>query len=199
VSSRLKDSILKDFYKKIITTDLVVTKRDKKLSIISLTVASRSENFSKLFAEVLTKNVSEFYIQTKTTKSVQNVNILQHQTDSVRRSLNAAIAGVATNIDANPNANPALQLLRVPSKRKEIDVQANQAILTELVKNLELSKMSLRKETPLIQVIDRPTYPLEVKQVGKLQSFLVGSLLAGTLSIISLLLIKFYRQITNEQ
>ena len=106
---------------------------------------------------------------------------------------------MATNIDANPNANPALQLLRVPSKRKEIDVQANQAILTELVKNLELSKMSLRKETPLIQVIDRPTYPLEVKQVGKLQSFLVGSLLAGTLSIISLLLIKFYRQITNEQ
>jgi hypothetical protein len=36
-----------------------------------------------------------------------------------------------------------------------VDVQANTAILTELVKQSELAKVTLRKETPLIQIIDR--------------------------------------------
>ena len=195
--SRLRDSILRVLYKKILSTNLVVSKKDKKLSIISVNVSSSNETFSKFFSEMLTENVSEFYIQSKTNRSAYSVNILQRQTDSVRRALNTAIAGVATNIDANPNANPALQLLKVPSKRREVDVQANQVILTELVKNLEISKMSLRKETPLIQIIDRPNFPLEVKKVGKLRSVVLGSLLMSMIYIIAIVLIKFYRQIIN--
>ncbi len=99
--------------------------------------------------------------------------------DSVRRALNLAITGVASSVDANPNTNPARQVLRVPSQSRQVDVQANQAILTELVKNLEISKVSLRKETPLIQVIDRPILPLEKEKLGKLRGLLTGGLLGG--------------------
>lgn len=61
---------------------------------------------------------------------------------------------VAASADANPNPNLGRQTLRVPSQRKQGDVQINQAILAQLVQNLEIAKMSLRTETPLIQVID---------------------------------------------
>jgi hypothetical protein len=48
------------------------------------------------------------------------------------------------------------------------------AILTELVKQTELAKVTLRKETPLIQVIDRLFY---LWKFGNAKSF--GVVLAG--------------------
>ncbi|RYY07734.1 MAG: hypothetical protein EOP43_02355, partial [Sphingobacteriaceae bacterium] len=168
-----QDSLLGEFHKDIILNNLIVDKIDKKLSIIAVNVNSKNELFSKYFTEVLVDVVSRFYIDTKTKKASQNVKILQHQTDSVRRALNSAITGVATSIDLNPNANPSLQILRAPSQHRQVDVQANTAILSELVKNLEVAKVSLRKETPLIQVIDKPILPLEKeKLIGAYQLIL---------------------------
>jgi hypothetical protein len=191
--SLLQDSLLGVLYKTIIKANLSVDKVDKKLSIITVKVVSKNELFSKYFAEVLVKNVSDFYIETRTKKSSRNVNVLQRQTDSVRRELNAAISGVASSSDISPNPNPSLQILRVPSQRKQVDVQANTAILTELVKNLELSRMSLRKETPLIQIIDNPILPLDKQQVGKAAGAIVGGFVCGFIMTLFLLLRKILK------
>jgi hypothetical protein len=192
-----QDSVLGEIHQSIVNNNLVVDKIDKKLSIITVTVKSENQLFSKLFTELLVNEVSRFYIDTKTKKSTQNVNILQYQTDSVRRELNSAISGVALSIDATPNANTLKQILRVPSQKRQVDVQANQAILNELVKNLELSKMSLRKETPLIQIIDRPILPLEKEKLGKTKGFLMGAIIAGILTIIFLIVKKIINTILN--
>jgi len=197
--SLLQDSVLGIFYKDIVKKNLWVDKVDKKLSIITVKVTSKHELFSKYFAEILTKTVSDFYIDTKTRKSVHNVNILQRQTDSVRRELNSALTGVAASADVNPNANPALQILRVPSQRRQVDVQANQAILTQLVANLELSKVALRKETPLVQVIDAPILPLEKERVGKAKGIVLGGLIAGFLTVLFFLVKKLFKDNMVQQ
>lgn len=189
----MQDSVLGVFYKNIAKTNLSVDKEDKKLSIITVKVTSENELFSKYFTELLVKNVSDFYIDTKTKKSAHNVSVLQRQTDSVRRELNSAITGVAATSDVNPNPNPALQIIRVPSQRRQVDVQANVAILTELVKNLELSKMSLRRETPLVQVIDRPILPLETVKFGKLKGIVFGGFIFGFITAVFLLVRKLLR------
>ena len=193
--TRTQDSLLGIFHKSLITENLAVNKVDKKLSIIAVNVSSENETFSKYFTEILVKEVSDFYIETKTIKSVKNLAILQHQTDSVRRALNSAITGVASSVDANPNANRARQILQAPSQRRQVDVQANVAILTELVKNLEISKVSLRKEIPLIQVIDRPILPLEMEKFGKLNGLILGGFLGGFLIIIFLLSKKMLKDL----
>lgn len=195
--SLTQDSLLGVFYKDLIKNNLGVNKVDKKLSIITLSVVSTNELFSKYFTEVLEKVVSDFYVQTKTEKSIKNVTILNRQTDSVRRALNAAISGVAASIDASPNANPLLQTLHVPSQRRQVDVQANTAILSELVKNLEIAKMSLLQETPLIQVIDRPILPLEKETVGKLKGTLVGGFIATIALIFFLSINKLFKAIMS--
>lgn len=182
--SRAQDSVLMKIHENLTKNYLSVAKIDKKLSIIKVEVKSTDELFAKYFAEALVAQVSRFYVETKTQKSAKNVAILQHQADSVRQRLNQAIGGVATANDANPNLNPARQVLRVPSQQRQVDVQANTAILTELVKNLELAKLALRRETPLIQVIDKPVLPLEVDKLGRLKSLLLGGGLTCFLSII---------------
>ncbi|MCW3115988.1 MAG: lipopolysaccharide biosynthesis protein [Chitinophagaceae bacterium] len=192
-----QDSILGVFHNLLITNNLTVDKLDKKLSIISLKVSTTNELFSKYFIEELTKVVSDFYVETKTEKSIKNVSILQRQTDSVRRALNSAISGVAESIDVNPNANPSRQTLHVPSQRRQVDVQANTIILGELVKNLEIAKMSLLQETPLIQVIDRPILPLEDERAGKLKGIIIGGLFGASLISIMLFLRKNFKNIMS--
>lgn len=175
--SRLQNSIITSIYKTVLAENLVVDKKDKKSGIISLKVESVDELFSMYFAEVLAKEVSTFYIDTKTKKSSENLAILQFQTDSIKRRLNFSMAGAASAMDANPNPNLAKLVLRVPSQRSQGEVQINQAILTQLVQNLEMAKMSLRTETPLIQVIDRPVLPLAKTAPDKLATFIKWTIL----------------------
>lgn len=121
--------------------------------------------------------------------------ILQKQTDSIRGELNSAITGVAVANDNTFNLNPALNVKRAPSARRQVDVQANTAILTELVKQTELAKVTLRKETPLIQVIDRPILPLPMEKFGKTKGVFFGFFLAGIVTILILSIILILKDI----
>ena len=123
--------------------------------------------------------------------------ILQKQTDSIRGELNGAITGVAVANDNTFNLNPALNVRRTPSARRQVDVQANTAILTELVKQTELAKVALRKETPLIQVIDRPILPLAKERFGKAKGIVMGGFLAGFLVVLGLIVKRIFREIQN--
>jgi hypothetical protein len=197
IFSRAQDSVLMKIHENLSKNFLSVAKIDKKLSILKVEVKATDERFAKYFAEALVTQVSRFYVDTKTQKSAKNVAILQHQADSVRQRLNAAISGVALANDANPNLNPTMQVLRAPSQQRQVDVQANTAILTELVKNLELAKLALRRETPLIQVIDKPIFPLAMDRFGKLKGLVLGGFLGGFLILVYLLAKKFLNNILN--
>lgn len=191
-----QDSLISVLYQNVIGEKaiLAVAQKDKKISIISVEVATNDELFSKIFAESIVKEVSQFYIETKSRKARNNVAILQKQADSVRNELNQAITGVAVVSDNTFNLNPALNVNRVPSTKRQVDVQANTAILTQLVTNLELAKVALMKETPLIQLIDQPILPLKKEKPGKLKSLILGGILGVFMSALYVLLRRYFNQ-----
>ncbi|KOP39479.1 lipopolysaccharide biosynthesis protein [Flavobacterium sp. WLB] len=191
--TRVQDSILGVIFENLSKNGLTVDQKDKKASIITVEVSSTNELFSKYFCEGLAKQVGEFYIDTKSKKARLNMDILQRQTDSIRNELNGAITGVAVANDNTFNLNPALNVRRAPSARRQVDVQANTAILTELVKQTELAKVTLRRETPLIQVIDKPILPLSKVRFGKAKGIIVGGFLGGFLILIYLLIKKLLK------
>jgi uncharacterized protein involved in exopolysaccharide biosynthesis len=190
-----QDSILKNLAANLIKTDLIILQKDKKVSILSIEMNSTNEFFAKIFCETIANETSDYYVEIKSKKSKLNVEILQRQADSIRTELNNAMTGVAAATDNVFNLNMALNIKRVPGTRRQVDVQANTAILTQLVGNLELAKVSLRKETPLIQVIDRPILPLEKEKVGKLKSLILGGFLAGFLTVLYLIFSNLYKKI----
>lgn len=193
----LQDSLMAQFYKSILKHDLVVEKPDKKYNIIAVEMETPDESFSKVFVETLIKNASDFYIQTRTQKAAENLAVLTRQVDSVRLELDAAIGGVAAAIDANPNPNPAFQRLRVNSQKRTVDVQANTAILTELVKNQELAKITLRNEKPIIQVLDKPILPLADDKMRITTALFSGFAVGVMLSCLFLAFRYIYRQIMS--
>lgn len=195
--SRVQDSLLGEVVNRISTENLMVAKPDKKSSVIRVQFTSKDELFAKTFTDYIIQNVSDYYVTSKTKKSSRNVAVLQRQTDSVRRMLNGNITQIATSVDANPNPNLARQVLRVPSQRRQIDAEANKAILVELVKNLELSKIALLKETPLIQVVDVPILPLKKVVPGKLSCMFIGGFVLVMLTAVTLLLRRGLKSIVG--
>jgi hypothetical protein len=193
--TRVHDSIFGVIYKDLSKNRLSVGQRDRKVDIISIDVVSTNELFSKYFCEALAKKVSDFYVETKSKKSRENMMILERQTDSIRRELNGAITGVAVANDNTFGLNPAMNVRRTPSARRQVDVQANTAILTELVKQSELAKVTLRKETPLIQIIDRPILPLPKERFGKAKGILMGGFLAGFLVGLFLIIKRVFKNL----
>ena len=184
--SREQDSIMGVIYSDLSTNSLNIEQKDKKLDILSIEMKSGNEYFAKYFVETLAKEVSEFYILTKNKRARSNLEVLERQTDSIRAELNNSIMGVAASMDNTYSLNPALNIHRVPSTRRQVDVQANSAILTELVKQTELAKVTLRKETPLIQVVDYPILPLKKEKIGKLKGIVIFGLCASIITIIIL-------------
>lgn len=196
--NRVRDSIITSIVIDINKNYLFVDKPDPELSIIKVDVKSQNEFFAKEFNDQIVKNVNDFYVRTKTKKSIDNVNILQHKTDSVRLVMNGAIFTAAKVTDATPNLNPTRLSQRVaPVQRAQFSAETNKVILAEFLKNLELSKITLLKETPLIQVIDEPIFPLQVERFGKVKGALLGGILFGFLTILTLTLKRIFKDILN--
>lgn len=198
--NRLKDSVINSIVASINKNNLIVDKLDKKLSIIKVDVKSKDEFFAKAFNDQIVQNVNDFYVQTKTKKSLENVNILAIKVDSVRAVMNGAIYTSAAVLDATPNLNPTRQLQRsVPIQRSQFSAETNKAVLSELVKNLELSKMSLLKETPLIQIVDQPTFPLQKQTASRIVFALVTGVIVVMLTCLFYLLGLFFRNLYDDQ
>ncbi len=195
--TRAQDSIFGVIYNDLSKNALVVEQKDKKIAIGTITFNGTNEYFAQQFTLALTNTVTDFYIETKSKRAKENMDILVRQTDSIRGELNGAITGVAVANDNTFGLNPALNVKRVPSARRQVDVQANTAILTEIVKQAELAKVTLRKETPLIQVIDQPILPLPKEKFGKAKGIVLGGVLAGFLTILGLIIIRIFKEIAG--
>jgi len=189
----LHDSIIGRIVKNIETRNLKVEKKDKKLNVIYVTVSSPDELFAKAFNERLVQNVNQFYLETKSRKNLENVQILQAKVDSVRSVLSGSIVRAASTADATPNQNPTRLAQRiVPMQNSRVNAEISQGVLSSLLQNLELSKITLSKETPLIQIVDRPILPLESKKIGKILAIVVGGFLGVFITMGIMALRRYY-------
>jgi LPS O-antigen subunit length determinant protein (WzzB/FepE family) len=187
--SRLQDSVLTLLYKRTVTDLFHVEKPDKKVDIYHVIVKSPDERFSSSFSKTIVSEVSKLYTLIKTTKSKQTVDILQRRVDSLRGSYTRALYGQAAILDAN--INPALRSVTVGAQQKQAEITTSSAAYQELLKNLEMSKYALLKQSPLFQIIDEPRFPLEKKKPSRLIYGLIAGIVGGILTILILLIRRF--------
>ncbi len=194
--SRAQDSVFQIACGEIIKKRLTATKRSKKLSIGDVSFTSENEVLSKLFVENLMKETTTFYVETKTKLIRTNYLKLVQQTDSVKREYENALTGRAELADQTMNS--VRQSSTVGLIKKQTDIQVLGGTYIEMKKNLEMIKLNLDRETPLIEVIDNPVLPLEKKKLGKVKGFLIGSVFGVFLSLLMFSSIYGYRTFTKR-
>jgi hypothetical protein len=188
-----QDSVVQEISKLIRERQLSVAKPDRKLSIIQVSISSKDEAFAKVFNETLVNKVNTFYFETKTKKTGENLSILQTQADSVRAILDENIGAYASAQDRVPNANPLLTSGTVESRKRQIDVQATAAVYQEIVKNLEIAKVNHRNNSPLIQIIDSPRFPLKRTEIRLVKGMVYGGVIAGLMTLFGLYFRRLYQ------
>tara|TARA_B100001989_G_C24541971_1_gene468161 strand:- start:458 stop:1501 length:1044 start_codon:yes stop_codon:yes gene_type:complete len=194
---RVHDSILNEVVKIIKKKYLIVDKPSRKTTILEIGFDHKDELLAKSFNEKLVSIVNDFYNKTKTQKTGENLRILERQADSVKKVLDKSILVLAEKDQSIPNPNPLTKVSLVPYQKALIDVQANGAIYQEIVKQLELAKVSHRNKTPLIQIIDKPVLPLENTRF-KLFECLVFGIFGGLFfSVLYYSLTRFYKSLIN--
>jgi hypothetical protein len=186
-----QDSVVKEISKLIREKHLSVEKPNRKLSIIYVTVSAKDEQFAKVFNESMVERVNNFYLETKTKKTAENLSILQSQADSVRAVLDQNLMEFANMADRIPFPNSLVQSATVDSRRKQVDIQAATAVFAEITKNLEIAKVNHRNNSPLIQIIDAPRYPLKSTRIKLLKGMVYGALIM----VFGALFFLYFRQL----
>jgi hypothetical protein len=190
--SLAQDSFLGKVCEDLVKKHLTVSKVDKKLAIVSVLFTSNDEWFAKHFIQVLTQNVTDFYVETKTRQMRKNVMMMEHKVDSVKQALGSAMYGVASEVDGNQFL--VRGVAKVPQVKKQLEIQVLSTMYGELLKNLELSRTLMAKEQPLIQLIDQPRFPLEKKKLSMLLLVFSGAFLFVFFGIIALLIKRWWKK-----
>ena len=79
-----------------------------------------------------------------------------------------------------------------------MDVQATGAVYGEIVKNLEIAKVSHRNNSPLIQIIDSPRLPLNRTEIRLVKGIVLGAVIIGLLTLFALYFRRLYQKHAQE-
>jgi hypothetical protein len=186
--TRIEDSLMRKILKKIIEDDLSVVKPDKKATFIEVKSVMRDERLAKQFTSKLVAIATEKYVDSKIKLKAINVNRLQRRADSLAALLNAKTYTSAQSQQVLIDVNPALRSMPIGAEISARDKTMIATIYTEVVKNLEVSKVSMSQETPTIEMVDTDSITLKEEKIKLSIGIIVGAGVFFILTIVGLIL-----------
>jgi hypothetical protein len=190
--SRGQDSLLKEVSLNV-SKILTIAKKDKKASFIDITVKDQSELFAFWMNKLLVEEATQLYIELKVGKMQRSVKLLQGKVDSVQRVLDGTMRSAATGMDQSMGL--VSNAPRVSTAKKQMEAEMLGTLFGELTKNLELTKLTLEREEPTIQIVDAPTMPLEKFGKGMVKYGVIGGFLLGFITLAWLFLRKIFWEV----
>lgn len=185
---RIKDSLINIIIDRILKDQFSVSKTDKKSSFIDVTTIMKNEKLAKIYCERIVQRVVDRYITLKTQRQLSTVTKLQKRVDSINNLLKvktmsgASLQTSSLSMDINPIYRTGTSVA-VETVQRDKTLLAT--IFASVTQNLEIAKFTLSQETPVIQIIDNPEFPLP-----KMKNSLIKTIL--TFSLISIFFFVFY-------
>lgn len=176
-----ENRVFKMFHGRI-KVEFLKTEKSKS-GIINVNVTTPNELFSKYFSDELIKAVTSFYVDRIAEKARKNVDIIQNRVDSVANVLRDSELTLAKWKDGSNQLVKAQGLINEIRLRRNVEV--NNSMYIEGIKQLEIAKFSLLNETPFLQVIDEPSLPLAKKgKIPFVKAVLAGFIVGGLLALV---------------
>ncbi len=174
----------------------VIINDNPKSTFQTLTVETRVDTLSFIWAKLYLKTVTNFYIDTKTKKSQELLVLMDKRVDSLRSALYFTQGKLANYNDQNQQI--IFQRARIIAERLQLNSQQLQGMYLESVRNYDNLKFSLAKETPLFTIISEP----EISTVGIRHFYgpitLIGIILGVFLSSFVLNVVRIYKEMMSK-
>lgn len=152
--------------------------------IVTVNFNSKDEKLTKLFLDSLYEKINLYYVNKVTQRQVKNYNLIKHRADSIQAILGSKEITGAAYMDENLNLSKMTARIKVERTRR--DVEMLNLMFAEVLKNLEIAKFSLENQTPLLVLIDRPTYPVKMEKKSKILYGIGFGFLGGVLTFLGL-------------
>ncbi|MDB5001943.1 MAG: hypothetical protein JWQ34_168 [Mucilaginibacter sp.] len=174
-------------------SSFIVFKKDKKLIFYLISATSTDANTAYYIAKCILGETAQYFIDTKTTISATSVKLLQREADSLGIVLRGTYNSTAAMIDRTYNLNPSISTQRSGTLFSQAKAAAFAGAYTEVMRNLEIAKINLQKETPLYKIIDEPELPLAPVIASTTRYIVFISAIFVLLMLIILVALRLYR------
>lgn len=184
--TKAENKVIDIVIKMIIDNQLLKVESKKKSGIVAqnsgIVIADFTtidEELSKNFMDNFFQLINTYYVNRSIQRQQRNYNLIKERADSLQEILYSQENYGASLVDQN--ANLARMVARVKVERTRKNLELLNLMYAEVMKNLEIAKFSLENQTPLLQMVDRPTYPLKVEKKSKIKMGLLFGLIGGVL------------------
>jgi len=190
--TRLQDSALNIIYLELTKKHISADRMNRKGSIIKLSVNFPDEKFAIELNKRLITSATELYTQIKTGTGQENINRLQRRADSLLLLLNSKtyVAASSQILDGNPGVKAAIAPVEIASRDKSVVA----AVYSEVIKNLEASKLLFSQQMPIIQLLDAPGQSLFDNRKSKFVLAIIGAFIFGFLTLFGITALYFLQR-----
>jgi uncharacterized protein involved in exopolysaccharide biosynthesis len=176
-----------------VSTSVTVFKKDKKLIFYLISAKSADPGVAYNLSKYMLDQTSKYFIDTKTKVASTSVNLLRHEADSLARVLMNTYSSTAAMNDRTYNLNPSISIQRSGLMFSQAKASALSSAYIEVMRNLEIAKINLQKETPLYRIIDEPELPLFAIKPNVKRKVFIGAFIGLCLMAAVLAGWRFYK------
>lgn len=170
------------------------TVKFNKNNLLEITFSNEDKNLLLPITNVLTSKISEFYKELKIKKARSDFEFLQQKVDSFNYLINTFDKQIVQMDNTTLFVTDGKLKYELPKEKLDREKALVISQRNNAVYNREEALLRLKKETPVIEVLDKPTPPYLIKQSSKIVYSIIGfvfGLLLFTFFAVVGLLIKY--------
>lgn len=164
---------------------------------IELTVNMPEPLLAAQVTEKIQALLQEYITEFKIEQVKSNLDFVQERFNETKQEFEHIQIERAAFRDANKNMTSA----KAQTEQERLDTRYNlsYAIYSELAKQLEQAKISVKETTPILTVIDPVTIPLERSKPKRAMICILFTFLGGLIGCFSILILPFIADVTGSK
>jgi uncharacterized protein involved in exopolysaccharide biosynthesis len=181
-----QDDLIKELQKRVGAT------LDKKTGVISISAKMQDPVISATIVRYAQDYLTSYVVNYRTEKTLKDIKFLEERIGEAKRRYDNALFSYSSYQDRNKAL--FLNIAKDEGKKLQYEVDLSYNLYSELVKQLEESKIKIHRETPIFKVLEPAQIPVN-KSEPKRSIMVIGYLLVGLILSILVVLARNYKSL----
>jgi uncharacterized protein involved in exopolysaccharide biosynthesis len=181
-----QDNLIKDLQKRVGAT------LDKKTGVISISAKMQDPVIAATIVRYAQDYLTSYVVNYRTEKTLKDIKFLEERIGEAKRRYDNALFSYSSYQDRNKAL--FLNIAKDEGKKLQYEVDLSYNLYSELVKQLEESKIKIHRETPIFKVLEPAQIPVN-KSEPKRSIMVIGYLLVGLILSILVILARNYKSL----